>query len=500
MVQRSLSVLVPSRSLLVVVSALLLAGSISAQSAQSGATPAGKTYYVSSSGNDASSGLAPFHAWSSVARVNRQVLEPGDRVLFAAGEVFPGTIVLGKDESGTPEEMITFASFGDGRAEIRAGNGTGFDLVDVAGIRISNLFVSGSGFETNEGIGISFFTALPGDVKLSSIRVDGCRVSGFRSGGISIGSRKGRSGFQDVRVDHCRLDHDGDDGMKVWGSYDPTWGQAIEDYAHRSIYIAHNVFESNWGDPRRTTTHTGSGCVVAQAAGVLIEHNEALDNGGLNSFKGGGPVGLWLWDVLYGVMQYNESHHNKSATIDGGGFDLDGGTRSCLMQYNYSHDNDGAGFMMYQFAKGARPMVDVTARYNVSRRDGGRGGSGALQLWNDDRVGPPITGARFHDNHVTVEAKSAGVPRAFRVTGSGGVTRSNFSDNVFVARGASVWLGEVTLSPAPEWKGNYFLADAGAFVLHDGGVTYSSLDAWIKATGHERYQGVLRRGCRTIRC
>jgi hypothetical protein len=45
-------------------------------------------------------------------------------------------------------------------------------------------------------------------------------------------------------------------------------------------------------------------------------------------------------------FQYSVSHHNKAGRIyDGGGFDIDGGSQNCIIQYCYSYDNDGAGML-----------------------------------------------------------------------------------------------------------------------------------------------------------
>ena len=39
------------------------------------------------------------------------------------------------------------------------------------------------------------------------------------------------------------------------------------------------------------------------------------------------------------MIQYNESYGNRSQTVDGGGFTLDGGLTRSVLRYNYSHDN-----------------------------------------------------------------------------------------------------------------------------------------------------------------
>jgi hypothetical protein len=49
-------------------------------------------------------------------------------------------------------------------------------------------------------------------------------------------------------------------------------------------------------------------------------------------------------------------------------FDIDGGCTNCVLQYNYSHDNEGSGFQSGPFA-GCSPLGDNTIRYNISEND-----------------------------------------------------------------------------------------------------------------------------------
>lgn len=450
----------------------------------------GTVYFVSPQGNDLNSGLSPIRAWRTLGRVNRQFLVPGDTVAFQGGAAFVGTVELAFGESGTPADPITFTSFGSGPAAIVAGTGTGFDLYNVAGIRIADLAVLGAGASTNDGIGISFYADLPGDVKLAFVRIEDCLVSGFRHGGISIGAYAERTGFEDVRVEGCRIESNGRNGLAMWGFYLPSWGQSPADYAHHGVYVGHNLVRDNRGDAAVTSTHTGSGIEIAQAYSVLVEHNEAFDNGADNRWAGGGPVGIWLWDVLEGVVQYNESHHNRSGTLDGGGFDLDGGCVRCVLQYNYSHDNEGPGFMVAQFPGGARPLRRCTVRYNVSERDGGRGGAGALQLWSGDALGAAPNAIVFHNNTIYVEPKALGTVKAFRAFGPGQFDECGLANNVFFADGSGAWLGELALTAPPACVGNLYHAPLGPFVLRDGGVSFSSLAAWRAARGQELVAGL----------
>ena len=56
--------------------------------------------------------------------------------------------------------------------------------------------------------------------------------------------------------------------------------------------------------------------------------------------------------------------------VDGDGFDLDGGVTNSVIQYCYSHDNDGPGLMLYGYTDaGVATWNNNTIRYCVSQND-----------------------------------------------------------------------------------------------------------------------------------
>src|SRR6185369_3699922 len=113
---------------------------------------------------------------------------------------------------------------------------------------------------------------------------------------------------------------------------------------------------------------TGNGIFFKDVDGGMIEHCSAYNNGALNKNAGGGPVGIWAIFSNNITIQYNESYQNHTRANDGNGFDLDGGVTNSRMQYNYSHDNDGGGYLLYQFT-GARAFGSNICRYNISQND-----------------------------------------------------------------------------------------------------------------------------------
>ncbi len=64
------------------------------------------------------------------------------------------------------------------------------------------------------------------------------------------------------------------------------------------------------------------------------------------------------------MIQYNEAYDTHSVQ-DGQGLDCDHASSNSVMQYNYSHNNEG-GFMLIM---GGYPHTGATIRYNISQND-----------------------------------------------------------------------------------------------------------------------------------
>ena len=58
------------------------------------------------------------------------------------------------------------------------------------------------------------------------------------------------------------------------------------------------------------------------------------------------------------------------------------------MQYNYSHDNDGPGYLLLHSSAGARRAGNNIVRYNISQNDARKNDYGAI-YWSAARVNNP---------------------------------------------------------------------------------------------------------------
>lgn len=387
-------------------------------------------YYVSPLGDDSNNGLSETQPWRSIERVNATELLPGDSVRFKANQTFVGNLRLAKvntqrqiDEAG----VVTIGSYGLGSATIDAGAGAGFIAKNRGGIHLVNLNFVGAGASKNTGSGISFMNTLPRDTKLSDVRIHRVDVSGFKHAGVHVVAQpidNSWSGFRNVRITNTTSHDNGDAGISCIGAWNPE----RKGYAHTDFYIGNCSAYRNAGIPGKGS-HSGNGIVLAQVDGALIEHCRAYENGRLNDYEGGGPVGIWTWDANRVVIQSNESHHNRTGSRkDGGGFDLDGGVTNSVVQHNYSHDNDGAGYLLAQF-EGARPFYGNVLRYNLSVNDGRKNSYGGIHLWSTGANGG-ITDTKFYANTVYTIPSANSSPAAVDCT-SDAVRNIRFYNNRF---------------------------------------------------------------------
>jgi hypothetical protein len=369
---------------------------------QEPAAATAKTYYVNTTGNN-SDGLSIATAWTSLDKVNTAVFNPGDRVLFEGGKTFTGNIVLDQADGNSAANPILFGTYGSGKATIKTTLTTvcGFQASNTQGIVLRNLIFTGPGNGTQKIIdGIQFYTNKTSGY-LSNIQLKQVEVSGFGFCGIQFMSEWNntvKGGFRDVWLDSCSVHHCRENGIVSIG-YDD---QSLQYYQHFNFRITNTKVYNITG--YAASMHKGSGIVLSQVDSVLIERCEAYENGSGNTACGG-PGGIWVWSANRVRIQFCESHHNRSgsgAGCDGLGFDLDGGVTNSILQYNYAHDNDGAGYLLGNF-RGARPWGNNIVRYNISVNDA-RTNMSPITLFT--APGTTWDGLQFYHNtvHVTPAA------------------------------------------------------------------------------------------------
>ncbi len=438
-------------------------------------------YYVSPSGSDGNPGTSPGQAWQTIGKVNSVSFAAGDNIYFEGGQTFSGSLYFDTGDGGTPANPVTVSSYGSGRATISSGTSDGLFAYNRAAFVVQDLIFAGAGnYISGNFDGIVFYTHSSGGAKHDHVRVDNVEVRGYRQTGIVIGGwHSSNSGFTDVRVTNCEVHDNGDIGITSYGYWPPTG------YAHEDIYIGDCTVYNNIGIAGKEG-HTGNGIVLAGVDGTTIEFCEAYNNGELCDYAySGGPVGIWAWEANNAVIQFCESHHNKTDNeADGGGFDLDGGAINSIMQYNYSHDNYGAGYLICQFWP-AREYINNTCRYNVSENDGNTGNYGAVVFWSSGSAGG-IQDTYVYNNTLYVGPNTTG--HGIDVW-SGTIYNTHIYNNIITTVPNKRVVNMSDTGGGWYYKGNCYWTYGDNIEIYWGGTTYTSLAAWRSGTGQETHDG-----------
>ena len=415
-------------------------------------TALARDFYLSPRGDDAGPGTGQ-QPWRTLAKVNQTSLRPGDRVLLEGGGTFAGPLELSKDDSGTPTRNIIVTSFGSGRAVIDGGNGRAISIDGCDHVLVQRLKLTGAGRKagnTTDGLYLAHSTGST---------VDHVEVSGFLKAGVQV------SGARDARITHVYAHENGYAGINSGGDLS------------RNLYIADCLAENNPGDPTIRNNHSGNGIIVSQVQGVLVERCEARYNGWDMPWTGNGPVGIWTHNADRVIIQYCVAHHNRSTATDGGGFDFDGGVTNSILQYNYSHDNYGCGYLICQY-DGAPRFADNIVRYNISQDDGLFGHNAGIYVW----VGGEGMESTLVHNNTIFNTKGSAVAFGVSQKYKGPLPKMTFYDNVFVSQGPQIAGG----SEKGTFRGNlYWSMGERGFHVDD----YTSLEDWAAATGQETISG-----------
>jgi hypothetical protein len=435
------------------------------------------TYYLSQNGDDKKDGKTKSAAWKSVQKINGTEFNPGDSILLEGGKIFTGNIVFDEHDMGTSKKPVFIGSYGGGKAIIDAGQGTGIEVLNSAGFHVSNLIIKGSRPDKNEGSGVAFINNLRGEIKLDFIQIDSVEASGFGWWGILIDGNRKKSGFRNVSIESCSVYDNGDAGLYVYGEYN----YVSKAYAHENVFIRNVKAYNNKGRPD-SYENTGSGIVLSDTDNGLIEKCVAYENGALCHSTLGGPVGIWAWDSKDVVIQYNESFNNKTgAAKDGGGFDLDGAMLNSILQYNYSHDNDGSGFFLAQFTYARRHSGNII-RYNISENDGRKNGYAGIDIWG------AVENAYVYNNSVLISPALKDTPTALFIRPNLELSDPKFPQNIIIANNIFSASGNVKLIKSikeiasVKLLNNNYYNDGFNSIFNWGGQTFSSFEAWRAAT------------------
>lgn len=329
-------------------------------------------YYIDNNGSDSSDGLSPSTAWKTLSKVNAATFQPGDSVLFRRGNSWTGSLVI--KSSGSAGARITFGAYGSGDKPRIIGNNSTLSAVliqDAKYLTFENFDVSHPRAVRPPDISLcGIYVALatngvyPGiAIKNNNIHdVEGMPITNRHlQAGIFVRSNAAQAYFDSLLIDGNNLVRCSSRGIMMGdGSNKDTA------FYNKNIVIRKNVIDSS----------ALEGIIVYTSKNVLIEHNRVLNAGAYTLGMNMNIVLAGLWgrgkDM---IIQHNEVAYTRLTnpvpytSMDSEAFDIDLGTPGyTIIQYNYSHDNEG-GFLLHM----GDPGPDFTygiVRYNISQNDG----------------------------------------------------------------------------------------------------------------------------------
>jgi hypothetical protein len=126
---------------------------------------------------------------------------------------------------------------------------------------------------------------------------------------------------------------------------------------------------------------------------------------------GEAAAGIWPWSSDHTLIQYNEVSDHK-APWDAQGFDCDYNCVGTVIQYNYSHDNEG-GFLLVCSPSDQRMPWSVgndssVVRHNLSVNDGFRTSGQHAGFSPAMLITGPVTNTQICDNVFVVPKKPSG--------------------------------------------------------------------------------------------
>jgi hypothetical protein len=312
-------------------------------------------YFDAVNGSDAAAGTSPAAAWKTLAKFNATTFQPGDTVRLRAGSVWSGVALQAKG-SGTNGHPIVVDSFGSATPPA-------MPRIDGAGVTDA-VFLSGVDYwEVNHLEVTNTWAVRPGNVRISGIRlnstgatrhhlqVNSCYVHDV-NGNLTKGNYEGcgiywdGGAFDSLIIQNCHLVNTDRDGICQNSSSRSTNG-----------IIRGNLLENIGGD-----------CIKFWGTNHgLIEHN--VVNGG--HLRATDPAaGIWPFSSDSCTIQFNEVT-GMIGCNDGFAYDVDYGTKGTVMQYNYSHNNQGGFMLMCSPGGGVTDSCTrYIIRYNVSQNDG----------------------------------------------------------------------------------------------------------------------------------
>ncbi len=358
----------------------------------------GTTFYVSSSeGNDANSGTSPGQAWQTLEKVSGSFFEPGDRILFRAGDEFIGQLVV--NSSGAKEAPIVFGKYEEGPKPIINSAPTpggsyitsilirNQSFIELEDLEVTNdrqemrqgedqqqgygIYVHNNGTEVLEHFHFRNLTVRD----VYAITTEGVDFDDLQVAGIYFRTERNTDPnnlrqIKNIIVEDCFITRTGKFG--IWTQHGGGMQGVGNDMTNRNKDI---IFRNNH------TYHTGgSGITPGRSYNLLMEGNTfEYPGSGIDPRMTNRGSGAWFFAGRNIIAQFNRVISARGPA-DTYSIHIDHSNENVFVQFNYSEDSEGG------FAEILGDNINSVYRYNVSVNDGFR--PNARSMWVSDYAGP----------------------------------------------------------------------------------------------------------------
>ncbi|WP_075349661.1 right-handed parallel beta-helix repeat-containing protein [Algoriphagus marinus] len=352
-----------------------------------GSASATDYYFHPQSGNDQNSGTSHSQAFQTLEKVKSMILQPGDRILLAGGEIFKGSLEL-KGFKGDAENPLKVDSYypqgnkGNKLALIEAeGYLNGILIEGSSHIQLRNLEITADGYgdQAPEGdMRVGIMIRAKGNKGVKGITLDRLKLHRifFEEKGIqrSVEEVKSANGTQKygwgIRIMN-QTESEMIEDIEILNS-------SISDLSHTGIKLTGNMSQNIRSVTIRGNEilHTGgpgiqmSGVKFVHVKDNTVSHSGSDDDGR----KWGRGSGLWTWSSSMVLIEHNKFMY-ANGPGDSAGAHIDFNCDNIVLQYNFSAYNAGG------FAEILGNNYNCAYRYNISVNDGHRvkGQDGAFQ-------------------------------------------------------------------------------------------------------------------------
>jgi hypothetical protein len=411
----------------------------------------GSSFYVDAkNGDDSNNGKTPAKAWKSLQKVNGYQFMAGDSLLFKAGDIWKGQLT--PKGSGDAKNPIVVSIYSGTKKALLDGEGKVSEVVkleDVDYWELNHLEITNNATTIGNRLGVLVKDngASRKHIHLKNLYIHDImgdysfEMKGKNTGGIGI-IGTAESKFDDILIEDCEIANvvrlgiftNLTDGKKAVKGNRPITNLVI----------------------RRNKIHhcAGDGVIVRYSYRALVEHNEVWETHNADEELVRYGVALWCRSTDETIFQYNEVYHTRGGK-DGQAFDADEDAYRTVIQYNYSHDNEG-GFVLI-----TSTSEDAIIRHNISVNDGIKGlHVFDFPVWANHVRGTAIA----HNNTVVLNKAHEAV-----VIADEALTTSKFYNNIFYHEGQ----GELAVKSAGQtavFNGNVYFGYDKLNVKDDKGI------------------------------